>query len=168
MLPWGFHSGFETICCIRVRETQLEYDQEWTMKLDRIAALFVSLFVLNANAVRASVLDISYTVSGSPGDWTYDFTVTNNIALANVYAVAFDLPGATYVSAPAGWVPATANFSPYGQWCLVNCDNSVSGIATGSTLGGFLAHETDANAQTSVLSSRMVITPVRNRSRIHV
>jgi hypothetical protein len=39
--------------------------------------------VLGCPAVQASNVDVSYTISGSAGNWVYDFTVTNNIPNTN-------------------------------------------------------------------------------------
>jgi hypothetical protein len=55
---------------------------------------------------QAVPVDVSYTVSGSAGDWTYNFSVTNNLGGTNyVYAVSSaDFPNTSYVSGPAGRV----------------------------------------------------------------
>jgi hypothetical protein len=38
--------------------------------------------------VRAAPVDVTYTFSGSAGDWTYDFSVTNNLGGTNyIYAL---------------------------------------------------------------------------------
>lgn len=71
-----------------------------------IAAAF--LFLASGSAVRAGALpvDVSYTITGQPGAWLLDFTLSNNISdpsSAGVWPVNYfgvDLPNATIVGNP--------------------------------------------------------------------
>jgi hypothetical protein len=56
---------------------------ETTMKL-RLTNLVAGLvFLGSAFQASASPVDVTYTVTGSTGNWTYDFSVTNNLAGTN-------------------------------------------------------------------------------------
>jgi hypothetical protein len=103
-----------------------------------------------ASAVQANPVDVTATVSGSAGDWTYDFSFTNNLGGTNdIYAadVAFSTGGVT--GSPPGWVQGT---TPQ-EWCWVTsvCNNGgPTNLPPGNTLGGFIYHDITATAATSV------------------
>jgi hypothetical protein len=50
----------------------------------------------------ADTVDVSYTVSGSPGAWVYDFSVTNNIGGTNrIFMFGIQLGKTDIVGSPA-------------------------------------------------------------------
>ena len=100
----------------------------------------ISICTVPANAVP---FDISYTVSGSPGDWSYDITLTNNATGTNyIYALGFELgTTANVVGSPPLWGPGTfINI----EWCFQsNCNwSGPTTLAPGNTLTGFVGHDT--------------------------
>jgi len=123
-----------------------------------------AIAALSATATaQADPVDMSFTVSGTAGDWVYDFTVANNLAPGNnVYAI--DVFGLTNVAgSPAGWNPAVyPNYSgpnaPPGtiQWCDLSCDNVTSGTPGGQKQGGFIV--TDYAALPANTVSEAIVT----------
>jgi hypothetical protein len=108
----------------------------------------LALALVAINKASASPVDASYTVSGTSGDWTYDFSVTNNLGGTNdIYAFAVLLPTATLTTAPANWIPITT--PTYKQWCYISC-NTTGGVLPGQTLGGFDFHDTTPNFETTI------------------
>jgi hypothetical protein len=74
--------------------------------------LFAILLVFGSSIVaHASPIDVSYTFSGSPGDYLLNFTLTNNMPVdQNAYLLTVDVPaimpeggGSLYLQAPNGW-----------------------------------------------------------------
>lgn len=124
------------------------------MKIAAVAAL-----VLTAGAAYAGPV-VSYSVSGSAGNWTLDFSVTNNLNPADmdIYFFGVDLDtGRNIAGSPAGYDP-----NIWGMW-----DNTAFGGSTeiynnnwiefsfvlllpGQTLSGFQALYTGAVAPTEV------------------
>jgi hypothetical protein len=103
---------------------------------------------------RADMLPptVTFTVSGSSGDWTLDFSVTNNTD-QNLYLFAVQLPTSDITAFPTGWTGADGTVtSPVGP---ATYDDSWStteavSILPGGTLSGFDALDTAASAPTSV------------------
>jgi len=122
----------------------------------KVSAAIAGLALLGAlEMAQASPVDVTYTFSGSAGDWTYDFSVTNNLGGTNyIYALSStDLPFTSYVSGPAGWVDGqlTNPGSPNVEWCFSTCFYfGPTNLPPGSTLGGFMAHDTIVSPLTSV------------------
>jgi hypothetical protein len=120
--------------------------------------LLASALALPALA-DAGPIDVSYTVSGTPGNYTLDFSVTNNISAGqSIYFLGVQLSQREIVASPAGWnsvlVPhwnntyfggAVSNYN--NNWILAEANDN---IAFGSTLGGFEAHVLDVVAPESV------------------
>jgi len=64
-------------------------------------------------SANANTVDVSYTISGSPGNWTYNFLVTNNINVAqNVYAFGVLTPG-TVGASPTNWSDQSSQASSF-------------------------------------------------------
>ena len=114
---------------------------------------------------HAAPIDVSYTVSGSPGAWVLDFSVTNNLGGTNgIYYLSVQLPATSIVGSPAGWSysPVDNPFTNtvYGGSSIVYnnpwltswplSSNSLV-IPSGETLSGFEAMDADLVAPTSVL-----------------
>ena len=116
-----------------------------------LASAMTALMLARASA-SASTVDVSYTVSGSPGDWTYDFTITNNIGGTNdIYAVVIPLPSSdSIIGSPSGW-GGVGTFA-HLEWCYNgNCGFfGTTNLAPGQTLSGFLVQDTSLSAMTSV------------------
>jgi hypothetical protein len=77
----------------------------------------------------------TYSISGSPGNWMLDFSVTNNIGISgmDVYYVGFSVPSGSISGLPANWIQ-------YDTYPLQAYDYGVSipdMIQNGETLGGF-------------------------------
>jgi hypothetical protein len=115
----------------------------------------------------ADPVDVSFTVTGSPGAWLLDFSVTNNLGGTNsIYYLNLQLPATSIVGSPAGWSYSSVNNpwsnTAYGGSSIVyNNPWRVSGnspimpsgpmISSGQTLSGFEVMDTDLVAPTSVL-----------------
>ena len=122
----------------------------------KVSAAVAGLALLGAfEMAQAAPVDVTYTFSGSAGDWTYDFSVTNNLGGTNyIYALSStDLPFTSYFSGPAGWVDGqlTNPGSPNLEWCFTSCFYfGPTNLPAGSTLGGFIAHDTTVSPLMSV------------------
>lgn len=120
--------------------------------------LLASALALPALA-DAGPIDVSYTVSGTPGNYTLDFSVTNNISAGqSIYFLGVQLSQRDIVAGPAGWNPNLVthwNNTPFGgavsnyndNWILADANEY---IAFGSTLSGFKARVLDVVAPESV------------------
>jgi hypothetical protein len=117
----------------------------------KFSAAFAGLALLGAlGTAQALPVDVTYTISGSSGDWTYDFTVTNNLGDTNyIYALLLDsFSPSNFAGAPAGWIQDNPIIL---EWCYSSCFHSgPTNLAPGNTLSGFLAHDTAAAAFTIV------------------
>ncbi len=101
---------------------------------------------------------ITETVTGTSGDYTLDFSVTNNLNGINsiyFFGVMMD-SGNTIAGSPAGFdthFDAWSN-APYGGSSLVYnltwIDNNTFPIPFGTTQDGFLVHSTDTTLPTSI------------------
>lgn len=101
-----------------------------------------------SNAVADSA---SYTLSGSAGNWTLDFTFVNDLGVndLDIYFVGFNLPGATYISSPSGW----SDYGGYAGYGVTPLNYGVSipdMIQNGESLGGFKILSSSLSAPTSV------------------
>jgi hypothetical protein len=118
------------------------------IKLFGLCAAFLFLGV--TNATQASPIDVSYTVSGSPGDWVLDFSVTNNIVVPNQAGASFVYLwgvqiGDAIIASPSGFAIAQESnpfITPAGafdnNWCWEGCATAtISGSFPGQTLSGF-------------------------------
>jgi hypothetical protein len=119
-----------------------------------IAALVLS-FGLSANPIN-----VSYTVTGSTGNWTLDFSVNNNLAGAanqDFYFFGVQLSGTDITGTPSPFVTYIP-FNPSTSWGGANiiynnvwlADSSGTDGLPGTTTSGFDVKITDAVAPTSV------------------
>ena len=112
---------------------------------------------------QASPVDVSYTVSGSAGNWALDFSITNNLGSTyNIYLFGVLLPTHNVVASPTGWFKPSflsANPSYYGGsntdynnlWLTAPAVfGGTNFIAPGQTLSAFQAISTAATLPTSV------------------
>jgi hypothetical protein len=133
----------------------------------RLLVLAMAAGTMQWQPAYADPVDVSYTVSGSPGAWVLDFSVTNNLGGTNsIYYLNVGLPTTSIVGSPAGWAYSSAN-NPWsnaaygGSSVVYNNPWRVSGnspvmnpgamISSGQTLSGFEVLDTDLVAPASVL-----------------
>jgi hypothetical protein len=132
-------------------------------KAARAAIAGIALLAVVSTA-QANPVDVTATVFGSTGDWTYDLTFTNNLGGTNyIYAVGVAGPTYTITGSPSGWVggpaPMTGHpgqFIAPQEWCYIgDCYYGQfvalpTNLAPGDTLGGFLFHDTTTTPVTSL------------------
>ncbi|MGD0467686.1 MAG: PEP-CTERM sorting domain-containing protein [Terriglobales bacterium] len=120
------------------------------------------LFAVVAPTAKADPINVSYTVSGSAGDWTLDFSVNNNLAGAanqNFYFFGVLLSSTNITGIPATFY--SFPFPPFNPSTLygganINYNNVWLGngygtnALPGTTTSGFDATITDATVPTSV------------------
>jgi hypothetical protein len=132
---------------------------------------FVALLLLFGilGPAQAAPIDATFTVSGSAGNWVYDFSFTNNLGGASeVYAVGVRLtnPDSSSIVYPTGWFagnPGGWNWSGYGgsntnyNTLWNTCPSAscpagwpVNDIAAGQTLSGFQVTDSGLASLTSV------------------
>src|ERR1700737_3929024 len=125
--------------------------------------LFGGLTSANGNPV-----DVSFTASGSAGNWLLDFSITNNLGDTNdIYLFGVRLSARNELGTPTGWdpnsLPGGINWSIYGG-SNTNYHNiwftgpAASGparhpivvVAPGQTLGGFQVADSDLTLPSDV------------------
>jgi hypothetical protein len=127
------------------------------MRLLRLALIPVLLFwpaLLCADPVA-----VSYSVSGSPGAWSLDFTVTNQEIGTDqdIYLFGVLLSGPGVTGSPSAFdpmvYPTWTNSGLGGSDLLYNnvwLDSSASSLTPGQTLSGFDVLVTDSTTPQSV------------------
>ncbi len=129
----------------------------------KLAVLCIFLVVASASAFAGPV-GVTYTVSGSSGDWILDFSVTNNINSGQVvYGFGIVAPTHDVTSVPTGWqdcnggcTSTSNNFSGIGGPNITFNDifhispSSSNAIPFGDTLSGFQAVFNTVSAPTSI------------------
>lgn len=127
------------------------------MKKTKFAAAMTGLFVTIAS--QAAPVGVAYSVTGSTGNWTLDFSVTNNMSgtSQDVYFFGVALDARDIAGSPSGFDPdswASWNNGPYGgsstAYNNVWIDGSLDNLHIGQTLDGFEVHSSDVNAPSSV------------------
>ncbi len=132
----------------------------------KLSAVFASAFTfasaLAFASAQASPIDVSYTVTGSSGNWLYDFSVTNNLGgTLDIYAVNFTLSDAYYAGSPIGWVPSTVAIPAAAlQWCDTSC-SLIGGVPPNQTVSGFSARGISIVALASVQWTIEAIDPTQ-------
>jgi hypothetical protein len=130
------------------------------MKRLIVGVAFMVIYSAVANDSRAGPVLVSYTVSGTPGNYDLDFSVTNNMTAwhQNVYLLGVSLSGFDVASSPSPFFSlgaTTLNFAFYGgsntqyntNW---QADPTQMDLFPGNSLSGFVAHDTDLIAPTAV------------------
>jgi hypothetical protein len=116
----------------------------------KMIAVIAGLLLASATvAAQASSVDVNYTVSGSTGDWIYDFSVTNNLGGTNdIYALSVTVADGSLTGSPAGWGQGLGAL----EWCNEENCGAVfpSSVAPGDTLGGFIVTSTAEDKLLSV------------------
>ncbi len=131
--------------------------------ITRSALLTACLMLVAVVGLRADPVNVSYNVTGSSGDYTLNFSVTNNIdSNQRIYFFGTRLSGSGVTGSPADWDsstwpiwnPATYNSSGPNIDFNNNWINfglfSGEGIHFGDTLSGFSVHIYDTEAPVSV------------------
>ena len=125
-----------------------------------LGLVFFSMCSVVASDSHAGPVFVAYTVSGTPGNYELDFSVTNNMTAwhQNVYLFGVSLSGFDVASSPPPFFSlgaTTLNFAFYGgsntqyntNW---QADPTQMDLFPGKTLSGFIAHDTDLVAPTAV------------------
>ncbi|MEO8368330.1 MAG: hypothetical protein ABI806_03955 [Candidatus Solibacter sp.] len=113
------------------------------------------LLLLACGAVNAAAIDVTYTVSGSPGAWTLDFAVTNQMTAwptQDIYQFGVLLSGPGVSASPGGYDPnvygSWTNFFSGGSPVFYNNiwfdGNDFNHLLPGTSLSGFMATVADA------------------------
>lgn len=127
------------------------------------ATLLVSA-LLATGAMAQRMPTVSYTVSGSTGNWLLNFSVKSNFnsGEGNLYFFGVLLnSGRNIAGSPTGWDPNTwpswnnsgfggSNTNYNNNWIDLNFGGTSDSIQPGETQAGFQAISTDAVAPTSV------------------
>ncbi len=113
-------------------------------------------------SLSAGPINVSYTVAGSPGNWTLDFSVNNNIVGAanqDFYFFGVQLSATDITGTPASfstYMPYNpsgiggANITYNNVWLVTAYPNIGTNALPGTTTSGFDVTITDAVAPTSV------------------
>lgn len=125
----------------------------------RLVTLFVALFAACLVA-SAGVIDVTYTVSGSPGAWDLNFTVANNMTawpFQDIYQFGVKLSVPGIIGSPAGYDPTVVgsltNLFNGGQPIFYNniwYDGTFLNLSPGMSLSGFIVEVPDDVAPSSV------------------
>ena len=123
-----------------------------------IQPLFTAALIGAAGVATATPVGVSYTLLGTPGDWTLNFDVVNNLwgSDQSVYFFGVAVDGSSITSSPATF--SSGAFSPwtnsgFGGSSLSYDDTWISGghvIYAGDNLNDFVVHSDAVDAPTSV------------------
>jgi hypothetical protein len=129
----------------------------------RIRALVLAAALASPVVAHAqSAPTVTYTVSGSSGDWFLNFSVNNQFAPPSNQVLYFFgamlSTGRDIVGSPVNWNPDSwqswNNVSYGGSSTTYNnvwiANGVLNGIGAGASLNGFVAHSTAVEAPTSV------------------
>jgi hypothetical protein len=112
----------------------------------RSALLCLLLSALSVVA-SASAIEVAYTVTGSPGDWNVNFSVTNRMTAwpaQDIYHFGVRLSGSNFVGSPGNFSPYSAfwsNASYGGSAVFYNntwYDFTYGDLTAGNTMSGFV------------------------------
>ena len=126
-----------------------------------IASCGISFLGLLTDA-QAIPVDVSGVLSGSPGDWTYNFSLTNNLTgTNNVYALSVFISDVTNIGQTASWFLSLYSSSQV-QWC--NTDPSC--YSPGNFAPGETISEPTPQKPSFYFASTKAKNPLPNRSTI--
>lgn len=129
------------------------------------SALLVMLGLTVSLHASANAVDVSYVVTGSTGDWTLDFSVTNNLnpSTMDVYFFGVQLSQSDIVASPSTYSSSTYSFDGSywdNAWSggssiaynnsWIDWQSNYSSLLPGQTLDGFKVHITDLYAPSDV------------------
>ena len=115
--------------------------------------IILSIALIAFSDASAAPVGVTYSVSGSAGNWTIDFTVANNEAGTDqaiyLFGVLLSGPGVTGSPSPyhATTFPTWTNSGLGGSNLVYNNvweDASAANLLPGETLSGFDVHVSDA------------------------
>jgi len=125
-----------------------------------LAALVISLGAVKES--NAGPIDVSYTVSGSPGSYDLNFSVANNMLAwptQDVYLWGVELGGYFVTGSPAGFIDYASSYPSYNPYIYggpnINYNNLWASpihdvLLPGTTISGFVVHIPDAVAPSAV------------------
>lgn len=127
------------------------------IKKSFIAALLASTLVVAVSEASAAPV-VTYSVSGSSGNYVLDFSITNNLNLGqDIYFFGVALSQRNITASPSGFNPnawPSWSNSPYGGSSQVYNNNwidfSFANIPFAATVGGFEVTVNDLVAPTSI------------------
>lgn len=118
--------------------------------------LLAAAIALPSASAAAQPVQVSYTTSGSAGNWLLDFSVFNNIPLASqgLYFFGVMLGAVDVLGSPSGFQQWSGG-APWDNATGIIYDNNwfdgtFNGLPSGTTANGFVARVTTATAPTSV------------------
>ncbi|MEL7447880.1 MAG: choice-of-anchor Q domain-containing protein [Pseudomonadota bacterium] len=103
-------------------------------------------------------VSVTYTVSGLPNLYTYNFTITNNSNdPIDVYAFVPSSIGLTWAAAPPGW--GRGLFAPV-QWCTNgDCFETTGGIQPGESQSDFVALDPSGTSPLEIPYTISIVGP---------
>jgi hypothetical protein len=123
------------------------------------AAAAAALLIGFAGTASAAPVDVSYTVTGTAGNWTLNFDVANNLTgtSESLYFFGVSLDARDVTGSPAGFNPnnwALWSNAVYGGSANSYNNNwlnsNLGGPTPGTDTDGFTVHSSDVAAPTSV------------------
>ena len=158
-------------CAVAGRVVHLSFCTRGTAAMIRAIACVAALAICSGEVreSNAGPIDVSYTVSGSPGNYDLDFSVTNNMLewpTQNVYFFGVRLSVSDITASPvpfadrhSGW-----NFFNYGG-SATELNNTwqagptLGALLPGTTLSGFIVHIPDLVAPAEVSWGAIAVSP---------
>ncbi len=118
------------------------------------ALVMMAVSALHAATIESFPPTVTYSVSGTAGDWAYDFTVTNNMAVGEpeLYFFGVLMAERNIYSSPVNWNPDAqtswrCTSIIYNNIWITPYNEIPSG---GGQLSGFKLYSTSQTAQTDV------------------
>jgi hypothetical protein len=125
------------------------------MRLRSLAA--IAALAVSATTANAQPVNVNYVVTGSAGNWLFDFTVSNTGAGAaadlGVYLFGVQIGPTAVASSPANWsqfITWTTSSGSGTTYANTWMTDQSTGIGVGSSLSGFSAHSFALEAPTQV------------------
>jgi hypothetical protein len=123
-----------------------------------IKGLAAAALVSAAGAVAAAPADMTYTVTGTSGDWTLNFDVANNMTGTDLslYFFGVVVDGGTVVGDPLDF--SSTAYTTWNNIVYGGADLTYNGVwinnghvdYAGESLDGFLVHSTSVDAPANV------------------
>ena len=132
-----------------------------TMSSKTVAALAAALLIGVTGSASAAPVDVSYTVTGTAGNWTLDFNFANNLTGSSQYlyflGVNLDPATASISGLPNGFYTYSGWNGAYAGGQNVNYalnwldqGDYTQGPGVGQSLDGFLVHDTATTLPSSI------------------
>jgi hypothetical protein len=119
--------------------------------LAAIAAIAVAALVADGQA-QATPVSVTESVTGSAGNWTLDFTLTNNLSGTNdLYFFGVQTDTVDIIHSPGAFaVWGGGSWGNYNDVWIAPAQDLALELAPGASLSGFEVFSTDATAPTNV------------------